>query len=540
MEIASVADLIVQRLLDAGAAALFGVPGGGGNLDLIDAARRAGLPFVLTTTETGAAIAALAQAEVTGRIGACLTTLGPGVSSAVNGIACAHLERVPLLVFTDCYGSAAATATHQRLNHHALLASIVKWSAIVSADNAGDMMAEAIRRATTGQPGPVHVDVPGGMASHPVDQSPVNQSQSPVDQSTVPNHAVWPTEEWRQVTGRLATARRPLLLVGLGARRPDDAAAIREFCTTRGIPAMVSYKAKGVVPDRDPHFAGVFTNAAIEQPILNQADLLVSVGLDSVELIPRRWPNEQPLVNICRWRDLGDHIPWTAQLVTEPSDGLRQVSEHLPAAQWDLDALQRSLADQRDRLRSSGTVLTADLVVRTAAASAPGVRVTVDAGAHMFAATMLWPIDEANGMLISNGLSTMGFALPAAIGAALHDRTQPVIALTGDGGLLMCAGELLTAARERLRTVVIVFNDSSLSLIAVKQAQRKMAAGGVALGEVAWCALAESLGVAAALVHTERDLTRALEQALAHDGPTLIEARVDPAPYADTLRAIRG
>jgi len=158
----------------------------------------------------------------------------------------------------------------------------------------------------------------------------------------------------------------------------------------------------------------------------------------------------------------------------------------------------------------------------------------------MFAATLLWPIDEPNGMLISNGLSTMGFALPAAIGAALLDRQRPVVALTGDGGLLMCAGELLTAARERLRIVVVVFCDASLSLIAVKQTERRLAPAGVALGDIAWCLLAESLGVSAARAESEPELERALARALANDGPSLVEARVDPSAYLRTFQAVRG
>jgi len=176
--------------------------------------------------------------------------------------------------------------------------------------------------------------------------------------------------------------------------------------------------------------------------------------------------------------------------------------------------------------------------------------VTVDAGAHMFPATMLWPVGEPNGMLISNGLSTMGFALPAAIGAALadregapgaiHDHDAPVVALTGDGGLLMCAGELLTAVRERLRIVVIVFADASLSLIDVKQRQRGHAAAGVALGAVDWCAVAASVGAAAHRADTEDALERALARALAHRGPTVIDARIDPATYGETLHTIRG
>jgi acetolactate synthase I/II/III large subunit len=143
-------------------------------------------------------------------------------------------------------------------------------------------------------------------------------------------------------------------------------------------------------------------------------------------------------------------------------------------------------------------------------------------------------------MLISNGLSTMGFALPAAIGAALLERETPVVALIGDGGLLMCAGELLTAVREQLHIVTIVFNDQSLSLIDVKQRRRKYASAGVTLGDVSWSLVAEGFGMRAHVAATDSDLERALAAAFAHRGPSLIDARIDPESYTDTLRVIRG
>src|SRR5205809_6962408 len=113
----TVADAIVRRLREAGVRALFGMPGGGSSLDVIEAAGHAGLPFVLTQTETAGAIAAIAQSEVTGRPSACLTTLGPGVTSVVNGIACAFLDRAPLLVLTDSHPAAAGAFEHQRIDH---------------------------------------------------------------------------------------------------------------------------------------------------------------------------------------------------------------------------------------------------------------------------------------------------------------------------------------------------------------------------------------------------------------------------------------
>ena len=208
-----------------------------------------------------------------------------------------------------------------------------------------------------------------------------------------------------------------------------------------------------------------------------------------MELLPRPWTHPQPIVNITPWAVDDRHVPFAAQLVTDVPSGMELIGKLLPPARWDLEAVHRTLVAQRQRLCPEAAGLSAHRVVQVAAdAAATRARVTVDAGAHMFPATMLWPVSEPNGMLISNGLSTMGFALPAAIGAALveregapgaiHDHDGPVVALTGDGGLLMCAGELLTAVRERLRVVTIVFSDASLSLIDIKQQQRKFASSG--------------------------------------------------------------
>jgi acetolactate synthase I/II/III large subunit len=552
----SVAERIVRHLREAGVGFLFGVPGGGSNLDLIDAAGRGGLPFVLTATETAGAIAALAQAEISGRPGACLTTLGPGVASVVNGVACAWLDRAPLLVFTDSRpSSGGGVFEHQRLDHRALLAPVTKWSATLSPENADEVLREAIDRATTYPRGPVHIDVPADVDAIASPQSSGGQSQFSVtaarpttdDSRSTTGNVRLESDDWRLMTA----ARRPLLLVGLGACRPLDADAIRALCASRGVPAMVTYKAKGVVPDTDLHFAGLFTNGAIERSIVAEADLLIGVGLDPVELIPRPWTHKPPIVNVGPWAVDDRHVPFAAQLVTDIPSGMQWVGGLLPRAAWDLDVVHRAVVAQRQRVCPESARLTAHRVVQIAAdAAATTARVTVDAGAHMFPATMLWPVFEPNGMLISNGLSTMGFALPAAIGAALlgregapgaiHDHDGPIVALTGDGGLLMCAAELLTAVRERLRIITIVFSDGSLSLIEVKQRQRAHAPSGVSLGDVAWATLAQSLGVAAHVAGTEAELESALVRALGHRGPSLIEARIDPSTYGDTLYRIRG
>jgi acetolactate synthase-1/2/3 large subunit len=544
----SVADAIVSRLRDAGVAVLFGVPGGGSNLDLIEAARRIGMPFVLTATETAGAIAAIAQAEITGRAGACLTTIGPGVASVVNGVACARLDRAPIIVFTDSYPAAGGDVfAHQRVDHRALLAPVTKWSQTITAENVYETMGQAIACAMAPPPGPVQIECAPDVASLAA-TAPAAAGKVKKTAGTLPPFEIAGSRE--SARAAIARARKPLVIAGVGTRRSAEAVAIRSLCERHGLAAMVTYHAKGVVPDTDPHFAGVFTNATIEQSILAQADLVIGVGLDPVELLPRPWRSTAPVIYCGPWPVETSHVPFVAQLVGDVAAGVQQIDEALGESEWDLDELGRTVAAQNLEAFPPSATLSAHQVVQLAARSFPRSRVTVDAGAHMLPATMLWPVSEPNDMLISNGLSTMGFALPAAIGAALLQRgpaeagdrreNAPVVALTGDGGLLMCTGELLTAARERLPVITVVFNDQSLSLIEVKQRQRRYAPAGVALGDVSWSAIAEGFGLRAYVATTDSALERAFESALAHRGPSLIDARIDPSTYPETLRAVRG
>jgi len=531
-----VADYLIDRLRDAGVRTVFGLPGGGGNLDLIQAAGRAGLPFVLTTTETGSAIAAIAQAEITGAPGVCITTLGPGAASVVNGVVCAKLDRVPLLAITDSYAS-GTTFEHQRLDHQKLLAPVVKWSGSLAPDVASQNIGFAFDRLAELPPGPVHLDCPANFEeAHAGDGGLGARSWGHTDAFGDPAFRALVT-----------AARKPILIVGLAARQPAYAAAVRALCEARRVPALVTYKAKGVVPDSHPWFAGVFTHGAIERPILDESDLIIGIGFDPVEILPRPWNYRQPVISIARWEMAEDHVPFRGQHVGTDEGIDLELAEALTQSEWDQSVVRAHAETARravlnaEVLSDPASSLTPQSVVTMAAARFAGkARVTVDAGAHMLPAAVLWPVSEPNGLLISNGLSTMGFALPAAIGAALLDRSRPVVALTGDGGLLICMGELATLARERLKIIVIVLNDSSLSLIEIKQQARKLPPAGVALGDLNWSRIAEGFGLGAWTARTPAELEHALEAAAAADGPSLIDARIDGSNYPDIMKAIRG
>jgi acetolactate synthase-1/2/3 large subunit len=400
----------------------------------------------------------------------------------------------------------------------------------------------------SGRPGPVHIEWPADLTSTSPSPASSGEPSASVDANesdadTAGSAGPMTRDDASRFEQLLAGARKPLLIAGLASRTMRDAEAIRAFSERRNVPAMVTYKAKGVVPDEHPFFAGVFTNASIEQALLSECDLILAAGLDPVELIPRPWSVAAPVVYCGAWPVPSDHVPFAVQLLCDVATGLGEIDGLLVRSEWTREHVSQTVVDQRQQVAAAAPAagLTAQRVIQGAASRlAAGSRVTVDAGAHMFPATMLWPVREPNGMLISNGLSTMGFAVPAAIGASLLDRDRPVVALTGDGGLLMCVGELVTAAREGLRIVVIVFNDSSLSLIEIKQQARKLNASGVALAPIDWPALARSVGVEPFAARTESELDQAIEHALACKGPSLIDARIDRSNYGETVRVIRG
>jgi acetolactate synthase I/II/III large subunit len=531
------ADAVVGALKEIGVRRLWGMPGGGSNADLIQATVRAALPFSLAHTECASAFMATAQAEITGRPGACLATLGPGAAAMTNGVANAHLDRVPLVVLTDCRTEGSASVMeHQTLSHGAIFASMVKWSGRPQAGTARRLLQTAMDAVTSPPPGPVHLDLTTEFTSAMVSEAEI---PLPMIAPTMPRAGSQPPVEVEQL---LRASCRPVLLLGLGARSPTVAAGLRTIAVRFGIPVLVTYKAKGVVPDAHPWFAGVLTNGALERAVLERADLFLAVGLDPVELLPRPWEYPQPIVAINAWSIVQRQLPVRHEVVGDVPAALAMVSACLPArTQWDGAEVARLAEAQRSRMRvtSDGAQMPPYRVVELVADAYGAARVTVDAGAHMFPVMSLWPARDPCGLLISNGLATMGFALPAAIGAALIDR-QPTIAFTGDGGLLMCVAELLTAVRERLPVRVVVFDDAALSLIEIKQRQRGYESRGVAMGRVDWEAVGRGFGVTVRQAADAGALARALDETRGDPGPVLIAARIAADTYGATMRALRG
>jgi len=343
----------------------------------------------------------------------------------------------------------------------------------------------------------------------------------------------------------LAASRRPAILAGTQTRAPGVAAPLRRFAERLRCPVLTSYKAKGVLADDHPLVVGHFTGARAEFDVLKGADLVIAVGLDPVEVIPGPWLAQAPLIALSRHPDPEFPVAPAARLLGPLIDGLAQIDGAAVPSDW----AQAETAALRERLRASlrleGAGHTAESLIQAAMAAAqatgaPWPRLTVDAGAHMFSPMALWPAAAPNDVLKSNGLSTMGFALPAAIASSLAEPERPVLAVTGDGGLLMCLAELSTAARLGCRLCVLVLNDAALSLIDVKQQRQQRPPEGVRTPPVDFAAAARGLGCRAWSVGHSDPLEPALSAAFAEAGPTLIDVTTDPGGYGAQLAALRG
>jgi acetolactate synthase I/II/III large subunit len=541
----TVADLLVAGLRRAGVPRLFGVPGGGSNLELLEAARVQGLPFVLAHQEWAACIMAAVTGELSGHPGAAISTLGPGVTASATGLAHARLDRAPMLYVSDRHPEAAlAFTTHQTVDHRAHLGAIVKGTVTVTPDSASHWIAHAVQLALAEPRGPVHLDVPADVAG---------RDAVPMAVTVAPPPPARPAEDaLERAAALIRGARRPVVLAGLGCRLAD-AKWLRAFCEALPAPLLTTYKAKGALPDPHPLAMGVFTGGALEEPFVRQADLIIAFGLDPVELIPRAWPYESPVLNLTRCPSDapgliapggGAYYKPAGEVVGDLGGILEELAPRLAsamAADWDVAAVERGRRERRAALEVPVAGLAPHRVAQLAREFLPaGAIATVDAGAHMFPVTAYWDALEPGECLISNGLATMGFALPAAIAAQLQHPDRRVVCFTGDGGLMMVAAELETAARLGLPIVIVVFDDQALSLIEVKQEQRGIAGASMRYAGPDFPALARAFGLRAWIAKDEETFRNALVAAQAAPGPTLIDARIDASGYRRTLEIVRG
>ena len=553
----TVAETIARSLYDAGVRIVFGMPGGE-VVAVLEALRQLGIRFELMHHEESAVFAADAYARATGRPGCALTTLGPGALNAVAGIGHAWLDRAPVVLITaQKPDTLLPDYTHQVVDLQAIFAPITKRSLKVTPQNAAGEVPSTVALTMQGRPGPVHLQVsneeaelavndPGGTRANPLS----------ADQGSAWPGDVTPRPELiAQARSLVAGAARPVILAGLGLEPEAPYDALRSLAEAANAPVIVSPKGKGALPDDHPLSAGVIglTRTDPVYAILDEADCVIAVGFDVVELVkPWSLPQSEgdpagqgagnvPLIWIANWPNEDPVLPAAVEIVGPLAASLLQLadSDFSTAARWGADRVRR-FREQQSAIPlptpRRGHLLPQQLLDSLRRRLPADSMLTVDVGSHKIFSSLEWPTLRPNSFALSNGLSCMGFGLPAAIGTALARLDETVACLIGDGGLLMCLGELSVLARLNLPVIVVVPVDNAIDLIRSHQLRQGKEPHGTEFPAPDFCAIAAAHGIASARVTTAQKCDEALARAVAARAPFLLEAHIDPIGYPTTPR----
>ncbi len=526
------ADVLAQRLYEAGCRHAFGMPGGE-VLTLIDALEKAGITFTLARHENAAGFMAEGVHHVDDAPAILVATVGPGAMNGVNVVANAEQDRVPLIVLSGCVDAAEAESyTHQVLDHRAVFAPITKATFTLDAAAAGVITEKALGIATEGRQGPVHIDVPISVADAPA---------APFDMRRADASPVAPTGvDLATARAWLANAQRPVMIVGLDVLQDRSAETVRSFAERHNVPVITTYKAKGVLPeDHSLCLGGAGLSPLADRhllPFVESADLVICVGYDPIEMRPG-WQNvwDPASVNVIDIHAAPNHhfmhqaglsfLADTGAALSALCDGVA------PQDTWQggeitaiKDALKSAFPED-DEWGPAGVIAECRAVLPSDTIA------TVDSGAHRILLSQMWECAAPKTLLQSSGLCTMGCAVPLAIGAKIAAPEKTVVSFSGDAGFLMVAGEMSTAAELGHNTIFVVFVDQSLALIELKQRQRQLTNKGVDFMGHDYAAIGKAFGGNGATVTNRSDLRAALTAAMTADGFTVIAAVIDRQAY---------
>lgn len=530
----NVSEVIGSYLQAAGIGHVFGYPGDP-SVEFLEAIRRQGLEFVLGSREGTAGLMACAYGQLTGRPGVCLSTLGPGATNLVNAVASAKLDRTPMLAISGQIETRREpTFTHQVVDHTLLFSPVSKWTVAVQPHTVGGILRKALRLAMAERPGPVHLstaaDVVGATALDDEVWLP------PLAARRVPQ--LFTREPGADVQRCLAQARRPVIVAGLSAVQAEAGPALQRLAEALGCPVVLSPMAKGLLPETHALFAGTLDMACngFMWDFLRQADLLLAIGFDAVELI-KPWSLTAPALHIDSVPNTDQIVPAAIELVGDITLLCETLADSAARGQprWREAEVAAHRAGLRERYaagRVAGRLNPSEVVDTVRALTPPDTLVSTDVGSHKLLVGQGWTTHAPRTLLTSNGLSSMGFGLPAAMVAQLLNPQRTVVCFTGDGGLAMVQGELQVAASLGLGLVVLVFCDNSLNRIELKQAARGYPAWGTRLQPTDIERLAQAMGCDGVVVDSSAALEAALRQPRARHRPLVIGARIDPAQYA--------
>jgi acetolactate synthase-1/2/3 large subunit len=525
----NVAHLVARCLENEGVEFIFGLPGEE-IIPLVDALNATSMRFILVRS---AAFMADMYGRVTGKAGVCLATLGPGAINLLLGVADAQTDSAPLVAFSAQVGLGRIyKETHQVVDLVSMFKPVTKWAdTLLTPAAAPEMIRNAFYTAQTERPGAVYLAIP-----QDVEALPVPPEMRPLE--THPGHAHAPApDQIAHAAKLLEAAKAPIILAGHGAARHQAQEALIHFSEKLRIPVATTFHGKGVFPDDHPNALGAMGFMVHDYVDFgfDQADVVVSVGYELQEFTPA-WINPQgdkQIIHLHRFPAVVDaYYNVTVDVVGDIPVALKALAAQVPPKPGllPIDLKIRSLLQEelaRGRSDASFPVKPQRLVADIRAALGREDIVLVDSGAVKMWMARLYPTYRPNTCLVSNGLATMGFAVPGALGVKLARPRRQVLAATGDGGFLMNSQEIETALRENIPFVILVWVDGSYGLIKWKMEMQLHHSSQVDFGNPDFVKYAESFGAKGYLIQAADALLPTLTRALADDTVSVIACPVD-------------
>ncbi|MFD1440171.1 acetolactate synthase AlsS [Lacticaseibacillus hegangensis] len=535
------ADLVVESLINHHVPFVFGIPGA--KIDRVF--ERLEHPvaqdtpkLIVTRHEQNAAFMAAAVGRMTGEPGVVLTTSGPGAANLATGLVTATAEGDPVLALSgQVQRKDLLRSAHQSMRNAEMFAPITKYSAEVQdVDNISELMANAWRTAASGKQGASFISIPQDVTDAETEKSALAVSEKPKLGPASLNDMV-------DLARRIKEAELPVLLLGMRASAQDVTDSVRDLLKTAAIPVVETFQGAGIVShDQEANFfgrVGLFRNQPGDQ-LLQRSDLVVAIGYDPVEYEPRNWnaDGKASIVVIdSQESELDQHFQPIEELVGDISQTLELLIPQVRGYHV-APGSQRYLANLQGQLKASdvppvetGTrVHPLSIVAALQARVTDHMTVTVDVGSHYIWMARHFRSYEPRRLLFSNGMQTLGVALPWAIAATLVRPGEKAVSVSGDGGFLFSAMELETAVRLHANLVHVIWNDGHYDMVKFQEEMKYGQAAGVDFGPVDFVKYAESFGAKGLRVERPDQLGAVLDEAFATDGPVIVDIPVD---YAD-------
>ena len=538
------ADLIVDSLINHDVEYIFGIPGA--KIDRVfDTLEDKGPKLIVARHEQNAAFMAQGIGRMTGNPGVVITTSGPGVSNLATGLVTATDEGDPILAISgQVKRSDLLKRSHQSMKNVAMMEPVTKYAVEVNDPNTlSETIANAYREAKSGKPGASFVSIPQDVTDSLV-------SVKAIKPLTDPKLGSASVDDINYLAQAIRNAQLPVLLLGNGASTSKVTQAIRQLLTAVKLPVVETFQGAGIVSrelEEDTFFGrvGLFRNQPGDM-LLKKADLVIAIGYDPIEYEARNWNAEisaRIIVIDVAQAEIDTYFQPERELIGDIADTIQLL---LPAINGYslpktsvayLQNLKKNVVEdvKFDRKTKDGLVHPLDVIDVLQDNTTDDMTVTVDVGSHYIWTARYFKSYEPRHLLFSNGMQTLGVALPWAISAALIRPNTTIISLSGDGGFLFSAQELETAVRFQLPIIHLIWNDGKYNMVEFQEEMKYGRSSGVDFGPVDFVKYAESFGAKGYRVDGKESFEQSLKQVLEEvkHGPILIDIPID---YKDNIK----